>query len=286
MKVFPIIRNVLEEEIDEIVDDLDSEQNDLVLAAVGKVRAALKKLSISYSNTYENELPDFSRPEIRHAYIFRYTTAHADMICQAINKSSDLTALFNEKKVIVSCIGGGPGSDMLGIVKYILRKPDKPNLKIYLIDKEIAWSNSWGSVDEYVSSEFMCSKDFLTVDVTDPSTYIKLPKHARADLFTFSFFLSEIYRHQEKSNLYFDWLIDKAKPGALLLFIDFRHDNNKSWISEIAERNDLEVLEEEDERAFRLDFSEEKAELQDLMELYGEGPRLKGDIVFLLLQKH
>jgi hypothetical protein len=44
--------------------------------------------------------------------------------------------------VSITCIGGGPGSDFLGIIKYLEHVEKKPALKRILYDKENAWENA------------------------------------------------------------------------------------------------------------------------------------------------
>ena len=80
----------------------------------------LRKLEQNYAHlVYENNV-DHSDLVSRFAYIYKYVTCHANLVSQTIAESDELGALFNREKVNVTCIGGGPGSDFLGILKYVL----------------------------------------------------------------------------------------------------------------------------------------------------------------------
>src|SRR5262245_38724266 len=75
--------------------------------------------------------PDYSTPEAKFAYIFRYTTAHADFLDAVIRQCAEIGAQTKQPSLIVSCIGGGPGSDILGFVKYLLPISPKPHLTFF-----------------------------------------------------------------------------------------------------------------------------------------------------------
>lgn len=67
----------------------------------------------------------YENPITRFAYIYAYTTVHADAVYAFIQNFDALKEIFNAEVVNVSCIGGGPGSDFLGILKYITLSPLK-----------------------------------------------------------------------------------------------------------------------------------------------------------------
>jgi hypothetical protein len=107
--------------------------------------------------------------------------------------------LFKSNELRISCVGGGPGSDLLGVYKYVLHrqaiKPhDKmPNMTFHLLDKEDAWGESWSDVDAMTKSAISSSTMFRIIDVCDPVSWEKHKKFLQADLFTFVYFFSEIF---------------------------------------------------------------------------------------------
>jgi hypothetical protein len=112
----------------------------------------LKTLAMEYASLTNTKAPpiDYSDPLKRFAYIYKYTVAHADYIMQLIDNSKELGSLFDRKHVEVACLGGGPGSDLLGVLKYMIQAGSKDTcLTCYIFDKERAWGDSWSDVARY-----------------------------------------------------------------------------------------------------------------------------------------
>ena len=185
MAVFQIIKRVLDQEY----DNLGGSQAERDRA----VTTALATLGEKYGNVLETGGPDLSDPTVRFAYIYRYTTAHANMAYELIRRSNVLSELFDSDAVTISCVGGGPGSDLLGVFKYLLDIKKKPKLFFYLLDKEQAWGESWADVDQVTGPELNSSTNFRPLDVCDRKSWSFQRKFLRANLFTFVYFFSELY---------------------------------------------------------------------------------------------
>jgi hypothetical protein len=100
------------------------------LGGAGKddaIKKRLDELSAHYNNVLAKGGPSYADEITRFAYVFRYTTAHAEYLNQAFSWSSDLRDALEKAQVNVTCIGGGPGSDVLGFVKFLLAKEGSPN---------------------------------------------------------------------------------------------------------------------------------------------------------------
>src|SRR5438552_18549870 len=96
----------------------------------------------------------------------------------------------------------------------------RPRLRCNLFDREPAWFESWSDVDRKVESEIQLSLPFMTFDVTLPEQWQAHTKYFRSDLFTFVYFLSEVVKFEAEASPYFATVMQRAKPGALFLFID------------------------------------------------------------------
>lgn len=105
----------------------------------------------------------------RFAYIFKYTVAHADYIMQLVKSCKELRELIARPTIEVACLGGRPGSDFLGILKYMMQAGIKDScFTCYLFDKERAWGDSWSDVARLHESPFRVYPVFQQMDVTDP----------------------------------------------------------------------------------------------------------------------
>lgn len=135
-----------------------------------------------------------------------------------------------------------------------------------------------------LADHFHCSRSFLDVDVTSEASWKKQKAIFQADLFTSSWFLSEITKDLNAALPFFDGMISSAKSGALFLFVDFAHSMVTNLIDGLAETYDLGTPLLEKKYSFRIASSEDKAELGTFIDRFG-CPKLTGDVVIRLYRK-
>lgn len=124
-------------------------------------------------------------------------------------------ALFTRSETDIACLGGGPGSDLLGILKYIMASGDTPTLTCYVFDKERAWGDSWSRVAKRMHATCKVLPTFQQMDVTDSHTWSCYEDYLEADLFTLSYFISEVWRIRADAEPFFCRTFSRAKgiPG-------------------------------------------------------------------------
>jgi len=273
---FQLIKTVLDEVYEQIPGS-DQQKDD-------EIRDRLNYLSGKYGNLLQDSFPvNYTDPATRFAYIYRYVTAHANFVYQIIEDSSDLGALFDQEKVTVSCIGGGPGSDLLGIVKHMLDSGKQADLKCYLFDREKAWSDSWSDLDEKLAVNFRVSTNFNPFDVTKPETWKIFNKYLTSDLFTLIYFMSEICMLQSEASSYFVNLLQKARPGALFLYIDNR--GMADWFDSLAQDCALEMLMQRScDLSLRHQWEEQKTDLGEYHSKF-ESPKLTSSVDIRICRK-
>lgn len=176
MKVFEIVKTVLDEEYGSVLPKTERD---------ARISKALKDLGVAYSKVRDRGGPSLADPAVRFAYIYRYTTAHANMVFDAIIISDQLKEVFDRTNIKIACIGGGPGSDLLGIYKYVLTIAQAPNMMFYLLDREDAWAESWSEVDLMTKASLSSSTTFRHIDVCDEASWRVHKKFLNSDLFTF-----------------------------------------------------------------------------------------------------
>lgn len=281
MNVFQLTKTVLDELYAKIPGATKKEKD-------AKVNAALTYLAERYGKLLSASGPslDYSDPVTRFAYIFRYVTCHANLVCSVIEQSDELKALFKQDKVSVTCLGGGPGSDFLGILKYVMASRKQPELKCRLLDKEAAWAESWEDVDEKVKVPFRISNNFHPIDVGDYASWSDKSKYLQADLFTLIFFVSELFaKLKEPAGQFLKHVLVGAKPGALLLYIDDNNSSFYSWFDKLLFDNGWEII-DQGRGSMRLPREEQT---KDLGEYCKEGrfgsPRLKPDVAWRIARK-
>lgn len=235
MECFELIRTVLDEEYGHIAGT-EAEKD-------AAITNALAHLQQHYARVTSTGPCDYRDRATRFAYIYRYTTAHANLVYRTIRQTQGLARLFNGAAVEIACIGGGPGSDYLGILKYLIRENKRPKLRCNLFDRESAWFESWCDVDCKVEPVgLQLSLRFIPFDVTEPAQWQPHTKYFESDLVTFIYFLSEVVKYKDKATLYFNTVLQRAKAGAFFLFIDNNFQEHYGWFDAMAENNALEIV--------------------------------------------
>jgi SAM-dependent methyltransferase len=246
----------------------------------------LEALSREYGSLTNSKAKpiDYSDPLKRFAYIYKYTVAHADYIMQLISFCPPLRKLLARKSVEVACLGGGPGSDLLGVLKHMIQTQSKETcLTCYIFDKERAWGDSWSDVARCLDAPFRVYPVFQQMDVTDSSTWESYSKFLRADLFTLSYFLSEVWQIRARAEPFFNHCFANMKAGGLVLFIDNNAPVFFNWFDAIAKRHNLEAVKT---GSTTLAFSndEEKTDLGVYFKKFG-WPKRKGDVAYRVMRK-
>jgi hypothetical protein len=207
MNLMQLVRAVLDDAYGAIETNDDSKKDELIKARIATLQLAYAKLASAQAKPIV-----YSDPVTRFAYIFKYTVAHADYIMQLINGDADLKRLLARQTAEIACLGGGPGSDFLGILKYMMQARTRGTcLTCYIFDKERAWGDSWSDVARILKAPFSIYPVFQQLDVTDSTTWKSYQKFLRADLFTLSYFLSEVWKIRKQADPFFDHCMSQMK---------------------------------------------------------------------------
>ena len=285
MNCFQLVKTVL----DDLYNEIYEEHGDL---ADNVIELQLLYLREAYRDLEGFNLTsiDYNDPATRFAYVYRYTTAHANILFDRIDNLEVLRDAFKNEKLSLGCIGGGPGSDILGVLKFLnLYKDVSRHLKkltFTICDKEQAWNETWHDVDNRIDDfvSMSASYHFLPMDVTEGTSLRTARRIASADIFTMIYFVSEIYAYKEDAREFFEYLFDVAKPGALLFFVDNSRQTFYQWFDEVASSKGLEIVEKDDYFQFQTDGSEDKEALGRYYNKFGY-PKLRADIAYRLYRK-
>lgn len=277
MNCFQFLSSVL----DETWDKLPGSDADRSAAVATKA----EYLSIHYGKLHRSTTPvDYADPATRYAYVQRYVASHANLVYQIVKATPSLKELFEKDKVKVTCVGGGPGSDLLGILKYVeTARRDNISLKFWLYDAERSWADSWSDVDEKL--EMKISTYFVPFDVTQRATWNADRKYLESDLFTMIYFASEIHRCRADARPFFENLFDSGRPGALVLYIDNNAKVFFDWFDEVAEEHGMEVVVKEDDRRLVIPPDEEKSDLGVHFARIPGSPKLQANVAIRVLRK-
>jgi hypothetical protein len=275
----PTYFQVVKQVLDQLYGELALKDRD------DKVKGALNALSQQYRNVLEDGGPNYSDDYTKFAYIYRYTTAHANFLSKIISQSPTIQSLLKGDRLVVSCVGGGPGSDVLGFVKYLLTADPKPHVTYFLLDKDQSWGDAWWNLDEIVGSDLRTSSNFVALDVTEKESWRKSKAYLKADIFTLVYFLSEIYLEKDSADKFLRSTFDAMKSGSALIVLDFNDDKLSEWIDSIAKDCGLSRKGGKDDEEWVIDPDEEKKDLGKYYEKF-DTPRLRGRLFFRVYKKN
>jgi SAM-dependent methyltransferase len=278
MKVFPFLKTVL----DEVFADIPGETNAAKVALADKKAEELRAAYAGLASA--KAAVNYKDPATRFAYILRYVCSHANMVANLVGETAALREVFaTQAKVSVCCIGGGPGSDLVGVLKHVENADVSPKLMFWLFDREQAWSDSWADVNEKLDREV--STNFTQFDVTDPASYGPHAKYLKSDVFTMVYFVSEVFFRRDDAAPFFENLFAKAKPGALFLFIDNSSSQFYDWFDALWKSAGLKKLAGSDSMTMWMPTEEQKSDLGEHLIAMQGSPKLMGSVAYRVLKK-
>lgn len=191
------------------------------VAAVTQKIISLQSLYPGISDSKTTPI-DYSDPATQAAYVFAYLGANADLIYRTLcSARPHAAAILSQPKPKIACMGGGPGSDLLGLVKFAERLPSPPKkLVVELLDHCPEWWSMW----DHTLSTFPETISFLAnirvMNYQKNEKWVNNYEFLESDLFLFSYSLSEAWRYNSNGSItnFIDMIVKSAKK-ALCLFI-------------------------------------------------------------------
>jgi hypothetical protein len=276
MNCFEIIKTVLDETYAQI--PVGEEARDKAIAD------RLDLFTKEYSDILSGKDIEYGDPVSRFAYIFRYVTSHANMVCDLTRESEELRSVLKQDHVTVSCVGGGPGSDLVGLLKYLDSRKQKPDrLTCFLLDRNKTWNECWCDLGSMVELDFRLYTNFMEMDVCRRETYSPFAKYLCADLFTFVYFISEVHKHLKEAKPFFDDVFARMKTGALVLYIDNNDVRFYGWFDKMCQKHGLERVETIN-GFHQMPSEEQKAVLGEYLRKF-RSPKLKASVAFRVARK-
>ncbi|MBC7816510.1 MAG: hypothetical protein IAG10_06460, partial [Planctomycetaceae bacterium] len=223
---------------------------------------------------------------------YKYVAAHGDYLVQVMEKTKAHLSgpIFTDDKIRISCIGGGPGSDIIAILKYLDECCDREGVRkvsCYLLDREQAWADTWTELDDQMNVGVQLNANFQPLDVTVPASWKSQRKFLSADVFTMSYFVSEVRSLDGDGVVSEFWrtIFGEAKPGALFIYTDNAHNYFTSYFDDIWKSRGLQALVANDSERFTPRFSEQASELRLYQQKFGQYPKLQAQLAYRVLKK-
>lgn len=188
----------------------------------------LASLEASYRElrNANRDLINYSDLATQAAYVFRYVLGHADFIYDflCLIRNNLGAPIFSDEEIWVTSIGGGPGSELLGLLKYLKEVKGEPKINkiVYtVIDKESNWEHVVESFVDLVETDIDINLVFQNFDFSSPI----IPEGVTLEyeeLVIMSFFISEICSLPNGATVSksLESLLSTMKDDSLLLYND------------------------------------------------------------------
>jgi len=261
--------------------------------ADAQIGARLAYLSQSYGDLHKQGGPaiQYADPATRFAYVFRYVASHGDFVNQILRllRAQIQRPVFHAPHAQIACLGGGPGSDLIGVLKYLESMPDEPvqELQCWQLDNEQNWQEAWAGVNAQLNAKTRFHSFYMTLDATNRMSWGALSAYFQADLFTFSYFISEIMKFNGNGAVadFLGHIFKHAKPGALFLFDDNSSGGFVEFFDAACAAAGLARIIGSDGVRWWPDQSERREELRAYVDRYGQNPKVQAWLSYRVYRK-
>jgi len=277
MKCFEVVKAVLDVAYAQIPGDEPTKD--------AAVKTALQAMSAQYRQLLTSGGPDFADPVTRFAYVYLYVPAHAHWIHELLEWSPDARLLFEQKRLRMTCLGGGPGSDLVGALKFMATRGLTPAVFCEIVDGCIQWKQTWSDLSYTLEWFSALHTDYVIHDLADARSWSAPCNFSKADLFTINFFASEVRHIGQRAEEYFGWCFSQAKPGALILMNDNNDSRFYEWFDAIAAGCSLEPLLSSSGTRKIYDSGEQLSALGEYHERFDRNSKLTGDLAWRVFRK-
>lgn len=257
-------------------------------AVYTQIAAHIRTTSSEHRNPDPNI--NYDDPLCRSGYLYMHTAANATLFERTLRKCSELGALIRERKgeqIRICAVGGGPGTELLGLAKYLLDRRYLPAVWDFtLLDRVPHWGETWSLIAEqcelHIDQKFEEDKprihrSFYPMDVTDPGSYEPYAwLFRKTDIFVFNYIWSENQGRMAEMGKALAALVDKAREGAYFVIID-RLEYRTKFVEKLAAAVNATGLSLIWEHKFggRLSNDEQSSDLGEYGKHFGRNPRVK-----------
>ena len=263
-----------------------------------RVRQGLTKHLKCFSEQYfagKKPAERLPRPVVPAGVPVLLMAANANLCEIALRESEDMSdfivdKLKEEEEIKVCAFGGGPGTELFALAKFLVdkrKKFPKSTISFTLLDEVEEWAETWSLIEGEIRSflkgkfgktsswPFVIGKSFIPFDITDKKNYGSIRHLFGQDLYILSYVVSELYDDAALEGLQevLRSMAASAKPGAKFLVIDRFEARLTERAAKILGGLGLRVSKVEQSKR-NMDSDEESSDLGEQL-IKEHSPRLK-----------
>lgn len=239
-----IVGEIVNLEVDQIANQMGASRKEVVDGVLAHA------LNISRQH-YENHEPDIPYIDslCRIAYLYHEVPVNAFVIETIFSQDPNLrrhleTLRRNNNQLRLCTLGGGPGTDVLGLAKYIEKNPFASRIVLnpLLTDRVGDWQANWSVLfnqnqkrletkygQQSPQSPLVVEPGkFHAVDVEDLASVTGAPEIFDQDIYIVSYLLSHVFQDFDQPSPFSTELVQKAKVGTKFIFVD---RNESRWLT-------------------------------------------------------
>lgn len=182
---------------------------------------------------------DYDDPLCRLGYLYRHAPAGAGLFERVLQESGEVRQKIrgaNRATLDVCAVGGGPGTELLGLAKYLLgcwQRGLPRRIEFTVLDKVPHWAETWRPLSNAVEEELRTSLGghgvepptifpmFLPMDVLDPASYRGYAfQFGKADVVVFNYLFSENKGRLGQARSAVEYLAQATPTGCVFVVID------------------------------------------------------------------
>ena len=206
-----------------------------------QVLQQIREHILNTSDEYWNDVPTiaYDQPLCRLGYLYMNAPANATLFERVLLRSADVRAKLSsadQDALNICSLGGGPGTELLGLTKYYLQQLQSPpprKIGFTVVDNVKQWADTWLALGEAAEKEMASSLDpdlgapptiapmFWPGDVFDHNEIDHMEHHLeRADLVVFNYLFSENKTRLPDAKPALTKLKQLTVPGCCFVVID------------------------------------------------------------------
>ena len=198
------------------------------IVRLAKRREKFKQAYASLDESDRDPIP-YSSLSARAAYVFAYAPTRAEYTRQFLTRHREKLGkvLFGTEDISVVSFGGGPASELVGLVRYLEdQASEEPvNAIHYMVyDKDGDWENVADDVVASLGSKISVTVEYHSVDAANRTKMDQIDLSS-VDLVIFSYIMSELAKLEKRDKISenFRAILTNLKIGSKILFIDNLH---------------------------------------------------------------
>jgi hypothetical protein len=247
---FSIIKNVLDVALESLSEKTGIPSQELCR------QMGIQLAEMAKQHREDDPTIPYEDPICRLGYLYKHVTANATLFERALFRLGSAREAIRARagKILrISSVGGGPGSEVLGLAKHLVqqfpaegRLPSR--LEFTVLDRFPQWGESWTQLAEQTEQMLIArssetnanippiSPQFYPMDITKADSYLSYAwLFDKADLIVFNYVISENLSKLDELAGALTVIGTKANAGASFVFIDRKEYSGRinNWLVKV-----------------------------------------------------